>query len=189
MVIVMAGTRGIGAGLILNGEIYHGTAGGAGEIGHVPVAENEVICVCGRQGCLEALASGWALIRRAQETGAAHPESTLISASANGITFDDLVLAVESGDPLADALTREAGHYLGLAVSTLISTLNPGCVVIGGSVAQLGEPLFDSLRCTVQRQTLGLLVDEAEIVPASLGEDVNLLGAVAQVLRNELGVV
>jgi glucokinase-like ROK family protein len=183
MVIVMVGTRGIGAGLILNGEIYHGTGGGAGEIGHMPVADNEVACLCGRKGCLEALASGWALVRRAQEAGVGHPEST------NGITFDDVRRSVELGAPVADALAREAGHYLGLAVATLISTLNPRCVVIGGSVSQLGEPLFDSLRCTVQRQTLGLLVDEAEIRPASLGEDVNLLGAVAQVLKNELGVV
>jgi glucokinase-like ROK family protein len=189
MVIVMAGTRGIGAGVIINGEIYHGTTGGAGEIGHMPIADHGVPCVCGRQGCLEAVASGWALIRRAQEAAVLYPNSTLSTLAPDTFTFENVRQAVEAGDPVAVALAREAGRYLGLAVATLISTVNPQRVVVGGSVSELGEPFFDSLRCTVAEHTLSLLADQTEILPASLGTDVNALGAVAQVLMGELGLV
>jgi N-acetylglucosamine repressor len=189
MVIVMAGTRGIGAGLILNGEIYHGVGGGAGEIGHAPVADNGVPCMCGRQGCLEAVASGWALVRRARELAGAHPGSVLSTTAPRDLTFEDLQQAVKHGNSAAVKLAEEAGRYLGLAVATLISTLNPQRVVIGGSMSDLGRPFFDSLQCTVRAQTLTLLIEETEIFPASLGADVNILGAVAQVLKSELGVV
>jgi glucokinase-like ROK family protein len=187
MVIVMAGTRGIGAGLILNGEIYHGMTGAAGEIGHMPVANNDVLCACGRRGCLEAVATGWALLRRARELGAAFPDS--VFAAAGELSLEDVRRAVESGDPAALALAHEAGRSLGFAVSILISTMNPQRVVIGGSVAELGAPFFESLRCTVQEHTLDLLTEDTEILPASLGTEINNLGAVAQVLQGELGVV
>jgi glucokinase-like ROK family protein len=189
LVIVMVGSRGVGAGLIVNGEIYHGSIGGAGEIGHSPVAGNSVACMCGRRGCLEAVSSGWALIGRASRAGLDYPGSHTRLGSPNGFTIDDLSAAVAVGEPAAEALAREAGHYLGLAVATLISTLNPQRVIIGGSVAALGKPLFDSLQCTVSEHTLGLLAEATEIFPASLGNDAYTLGAVAQVLGNELGVV
>jgi N-acetylglucosamine repressor len=187
MVIVMAGSRGIGAGLILNGEIYHGITGAAGEIGHMPVANNDVPCACGRKGCLEAVATGWALLRRARELGFEFPNS--IFAATDDLTPDDVRCAVESGDPAGLALACEAGRFLGFAVSILISTVNPQRVVIGGSVAELGTPFFDSLRQTVREHTLDLLTEDTEILPASLGVEVNNLGAVAQVLQGELGVV
>ena len=186
--VVMVGT-GIGAGFILNGEIYRGVGGGAGEVGHMPVTDSGVTCVCGRQGCLEAVASAWALVRRAQEAAAAHPASMLNALASDGMTVEVVRQAVEAGDPTAVALAQKVGHYLGLAVAALISTLNPQRVVIGGRVSELGEPLFDGLRCAVHEQTLPILADETEILPASLGRDVNILGAVAQVLRGELGVV
>jgi glucokinase len=189
MAIVMASTRGIGAGLILNGEIHHGVGGGAGEIGHAPVVDNGVPCVCGRRGCLEAVASGWALTRRAQEAAAEHPDSALNALAPGALTIEDVQQAVAAGDPAAVALAQEAGRFLGLAVSTLISTVNPQRVVVGGSVSELGAPFFESLRCTVAEHTLSLLSDETEILSASLGTDVNMLGAVAQVLMSELGVV
>jgi glucokinase-like ROK family protein len=189
MVIVMVGTAGIGAGIVVDGEIYHGAGGGAGEIGHMPVANSDVPCVCGRRGCLEAVSSGWALIRRAREEAAAHPESALNALASDGITFEDVQQAVEAGDPTAVALTQEVGHYLGLMVAILVSTVNPQRVVIGGSLSELGEPLFDSLQRTVSEHTLSILAQETEILPASLGTDVNILGAVAQVLKGELGVL
>lgn len=188
MVVVMVGT-GIGAGFILNGEIYHGAGAGAGEIGHMPVADSDVRCVCGRQGCLEAVASGWALVRRAQEAAAANPDSMLNALAADGMTIEAVCQAVEAGDPTAIALAREVGRYLGLGIAILISTLNPQRVVVGGSVSELGTPLFDSLRCTVGEHTLAILAEESEILPASLGKDADILGAVAQVLKGELGVV
>jgi len=189
MVIIMVGVSGIGAGIVIDGEIYHGAGGGAGEIGHMPVADNDVPCVCGRRGCLEAVASGWALVRRAQEAAAAHPESALNTLTSNDITFEDVQGAVQAGDSTAVALAQEAGHYLGLMVSILVSTVNPQRVIVGGSVSELGGPLFDSLRRTVSKHTLPILAEETEILPASLDTDVNVLGAVAQVLKGELGVL
>jgi glucokinase-like ROK family protein len=189
MVIVMVGTVGTGAGIVLNGEILHGVSGAAGEIGHMPVADSDVPCVCGRRGCLEAAASGWALVRRAREAAAAHPESALNALGSDGVTFEGVRRAVEAGDPTAVALAQEVGHYLGLVVAILASTVNPRRVVIGGSLSELGDPLFESLRCTFSEHALAILAQETEILPASLGSDVNTLGAVAQVLKGELGVV
>jgi len=140
-------------------------------------------------GCLEAVTSGGALVRRVQEVAAAHPESTLGHLASNGLTIDDVRRAVEAGDALATEVACEAGRYLGLAVVILISTVNPQRVVVGGSVSELGAPFFDSLRCTVAEHALPLLVNETEILPGSLGTDVNILGAVAQVLQGELGLV
>ncbi len=188
MVVIMVGVSGIGAGIVIDGEIYHGAGGGAGEIGHMPVADNDVPCVCGRRGCLEAVASGWALVRRAQEAAAAHPESALSALASNGLTFEDVQQAVQSGDPTTVALAQEAGYYLGLVVSVIVSTVNPQRVIVGGSVSELGEPLLDSLRRTVNKHTLPILTEETEILPASLDSDVSVLGAVAQVLKGELGV-
>jgi len=189
MVIVMVGTAGIGAGIVVNGEIYHGAGGGAGEIGHMPVADSDVSCVCGRRGCLEAVASGWALVRQAREAAAAHPDSALNALAPDDITLEDVRQAVEAGDPTAVALAQKVGHYLGLAVAIIASTVNPQRVVIGGSVSELGDALFDSLRRTVGEHTLTILAQEIEILPASLGTDVNILGAAAQVLKGELGVI
>ena len=189
MVIVMVGTAGIGAGIVVNGEIYHGAGGGAGEIGHMPVADSDVPCVCGHRGCLEAVSSGWALVRQAREAAAAHPDSALNALALDDITLEDVRQAVEAGDPTAVALAQEAGYYLGLVVAILASTMNPQRVVIGGSVSELGDPLFDSLRRTFGEHTLTILAQETEILPASLGTDVNILGAAAQVLKGELGVV
>jgi glucokinase len=189
VVVIMVGVSGIGAGIVIDGEIYHGAGGGAGEIGHMPVADNNMLCVCGRRGCLEAVASGWALVQRAREAAAAHPESALNTLASNGVSFEDLQQAVQAGDPTAVALVQEAGYYLGLMVSILVSTVNPQRVIVGGSVAELGEPLFDSLRRTVSKHALPILAEETEILPASLDTDVNVLGAVAQVLKGELGVL
>jgi glucokinase-like ROK family protein len=189
MVIVMVGTAGVGAGIVIDGEIYHGTGGGAGEIGHMPVADSAVPCVCGRRGCLEAVSSGRALVRRAREAAAAHPESALNALAPDDITFESVQQAVAAGDPTAVSLAQEVGHYLGLVVAILASTMNPQRIVIGGSVSELGEPLFDSLRRTVSEHMLTILAEETEILPASLDSDVNILGAVAQVLKGELGIV
>lgn len=188
MVIVMVGNKGIGAGLILNGEVYHGAGGGAGEIGHMPVNEGRAACRCGQKGCLEAVASGWSLARRAKEAAAENPASMLGVMASDGLTVEDVCRAVQAGDATAIALAQDAGRYMGLALATLISTVNPQRVVVGGSVPELGGPYFDSLRCTVGEHTLALLADETEILPASLGPDANILGAVAQVLKIELGV-
>ena len=105
------------------------------------------------------------------------------------LTIEAVCQAVKAGDPTAVALAREVGHYLGLAVAMLVSTLNPQRVIVGGGVSELGAPLFDSLRCTVGGHTLAILAEESEILPASLGKDADILGAVAQVLKGELGVV
>ena len=188
MIIVMIGA-GIGAGLIINGEIYHGAGGAAGEIGHIPVVENGVLCACGRRGCLETVASGRAMLARARELAAAHPESLLNTLSSNGLSGEMVARAVEAGDAVALSLVKEMGHYLGLAIAILVNVLNPQRVVIGGKMAGLGEPLLASIRQTVQERALHLLAMDVEIVPSSLGGDVSILGAVAQVLAQELGIV
>jgi len=189
MIIVMIGA-GIGAGVIINDEIYHGSDGAAGEIGHIPlVLEDGIPCACGRRGCLETVASERAMLARAQRLAAEHPDSLLNALSSPDVSGEMVVRAVEAGDATALALVQEIGNYLGLAVAILVNILNPQRVVIGGSLAGLGEPLLAAIRQTVQERALPLLSKDVEIVPSSLGSDVSILGAVAQVLTQELGIV
>jgi len=189
MIVIMVGT-GIGAGIIIDGKIYHGAAG-AGEIGHIPIVNEGELCACGRRGCLETLASGPAIARRAKAAAREHPESLLNSlvGSDHAINGEIVHRAAQANDPLAQALIKETGYYLGIAVAALVNTLSPKRIVIGGGVSELGQLLFDSIRCTVAQRALPLLAQATEIVPASLGPDVGLLGAAALVLAGELGVV
>jgi len=191
LVMIMVGT-GIGAGIVMNGKIWHGAGGlGAGEIGHTPISpDSQIRCSCGRYGCLEAMVSVPSLIRQAQIAAEKYPESSL----AREVRSDDLDIeavarAAAAGDGVAQALVARTGYYLGLAVSWLVSILNPGYIVLGGSILRLGESLLAEIRRTVQERTLPALAANTEIVPSSLGADVGIIGAAALVLSRELGVV
>ncbi|MFI4942509.1 MAG: ROK family protein [Burkholderiales bacterium] len=182
LVVVNVG-HGIGAGIILNGQLFHGDGGGAGEIGHVAVSsEAGLRCRCGNVGCLETLASTRALVERAraayQARGGAH------AARAETISFDSLVRDFEEADPLARQVVLEAGRFMGLAVSSLVGTLNVHRVVIAGEMARFGRPLLDAIRETVAQTTLARLAGETRVEFEHLGHNEIILGASALILRD-----
>ncbi|HNU93536.1 MAG TPA: ROK family protein [Bacillota bacterium] len=173
-------STGIGSGLILGGKLYVGAAGAAGELGHVTMLADGPLCRCGNRGCLESLASGTAIARRAREI-AVRPGGEGITKAAHGdidaIDASLVASAAASGDAAAAAIMRAAFEYLGIAVANVVNLLNLDMVVIGGGVARVGDMLFDTVRRLVGLRAFACLARGVAIVPASLGADVGALGA------------
>lgn len=168
--------RGIGAGLVLDGQLFSGDGDGAGEIGHIVVEPDGAECTCGRFGCLETVASEPAIVRAARAAG------------LEVETLPGLAAAVEAGDEAALAITRAAGRALGAAISNLIGILDVREIVVHGSVTALGEPWLAAIRDEATRRSLGPLARETRIVDGGIGEDLTLLGACALLLTRELGL-
>jgi predicted NBD/HSP70 family sugar kinase len=181
--------RGIGAGIVLGGELYQGDAFGAGEIGHVRLVDDGEPCRCGRNGCLETVASSRAVLGRAARLAAERPDSPLHRAAAGrSLSLEDLVTALERGDSIARAVVAEAGRALGRGVVAVVSVLNVRRIVLLGALAILGEPWLEACRAEVARSALGPLVAETEIVLGRSSSDVVVLGSSALVLSREVGL-
>lgn len=175
VVYVYLGSAGIGCGLILDGRLYRGDVGSAGEIGHVMVEEDGPPCRCGSRGCLEAVAGTPAVLRRAQALGL--PAATL----------DELLALARGGNAKAIALLDATGEYIGIAVANILNMINPGCVVIGGGLAAAGDMLLGALRSTLRRRGLAIAADHVAIILGTLGADVVAIGAVSLVVHHALG--
>lgn len=186
LVVVKVG-RGIGAGLIINGQLYYGDGFGAGEIGHVQAVEDGELCRCGNRGCLETVASSRAMIRQAQ---ASFDRSMLreMVAHPSDVTTSRLIEAYEAGDPVTQAVVRQAGEYLATAVSHLVGVLNIERIVIAGSTARFGEGLVEPIREQLPSMTLPTLASQTDLHVSNLGTDVVILGAAALLLANEMGL-
>jgi N-acetylglucosamine repressor len=169
---IYLGSTGIGSGLLLDGRLYRGEIGSAGEIGHLVLDERGPACHCGSLGCLEAIAGMPALLERARQAG-------LRTGGAAG-----LIALAQQGNGRAAAIVREAGEHLGVAVASLVNMVNPGCVVIGGELASAGNLLLDPLRATLRRRSLAIAADHVVLQPGRLGADVVALGAVALVIQH-----
>ena len=173
-------STGIGGGIIIDNKIYEGASGGAGEIGHMSIDINGPKCNCGNTGCLEMLASGTALakeaIRRIRE-GEKSILPEMVKGKIKNITGKEIGEAAEKGDKVAAASINAIAKYLGIGLVSLVDIFNPEMIVIGGSVAKLGERLLGPARQLVQERAFPLLVGAVKIVPAQLGDEVNLIGA------------
>lgn len=174
---------GIGSGYVINGEIYRGATGVAGEIGHLAIAPQGKQCVCGLRGCLVTVLGTQALIERCGELRTDHPDSLLPGRS---LTIADLEAAALAGDPLACRVANEAAEYLGIAVAGLLNLMNPALVIIGGDLAGLGELLLEPVRETVRRRTLVSLVAAADLRTSVLGPQSVAVGAATMVLKEAL---
>jgi glucokinase-like ROK family protein len=180
MAYIKLGT-GVGGGLILNGEIYRGHFGSAGEIGHITIDANGPYCRCGNRGCLESIASVPALVAQAQAALDAGQASSLAN---QPLSAPELVGAARAGDALACALLERAGAAIGVAVAGLVNMLNPPLVVISGGLAGAGDLLLGPLRATVRQRCLPMLAAGLTINSAQLGQEAVALGAVQLVLQH-----
>lgn len=181
MVYVTVST-GIGSGLVLNGRLYEGVSGSAGEVGHIILDPQGPLCACGNRGCLEAFASGTAIAREAaQALRAGRP--SLLREMAGGhpeaITAWEVGEAARRGDTLAREVIERAVAYLGLGLAALVNLLNPERIVLGGGVARMGDLLFEPLRRAMKEHAFELPASAVELVPWTLDEDVGVLGAIA----------
>ena len=162
---------GIGAGIVLDGRLFEGAGGTAGEIGHTSLHETGDICRCGSRGCLETHASGTAI-------------AGLLSRSlGETLTLDDVLERAVGGDPGCRRALADAGRHIGAAVADLCNLINPERIVVGGSMAVAGDVLLDPLREAVGLRAIPSAAEDVQIVPGELGERAELLGAVALVLH------
>lgn len=174
---------GIGAGLIINGAVYRGSNGIAGELAHTSVDHSGPKCGCGQLGCLVLLVGSEALIAnaraRAHRRAATEPRSRLVDAD---LTTDALVGAALAGDTVAVQTIAEAGERIGIGVANLINVVDPGLVVLGGELTRAGPILLDPIVETVRGRALSMSAARPEIVTTRLGDRDIALGAATQVI-------
>ena len=174
---------GIGAGLLLDGQIYRGVTGSAGEIGHLTIDENGPLCACGNHGCLEAIAGGTAIALQAQEAARKGQRTQLSSIKPiEAITARDVAAAARLGDLVAQQILTHAGTYVGIAIAGMVNIFNPGMVIIGGGVAQSGDILLEPIRLAVQRRSLPVATRAVRITTAMLGRRSSSMGAIIQAI-------
>jgi len=179
-------STGIGGGIVIDGKIYTGALGTAGEIGHMTIDSNGPLCSCGNRGCWETLASGTALARAARQKIAAGAKST-ISGLAGGdmkkVTAEVIHQAAKEGDSLARRLVAQTGYYIGVGLANLINIFNPELIVIGGGLSNIGdallEPAFREAELRAFKEPYGAL----RFAPAELGRNSGVLGAAAFALE------
>lgn len=176
---------GIGLGIIIDGKIYQGASGFAGEFSHSPIFESkEVSCSCGKKGCLESVASGTAIVRMAKEAVALDQDSILsrIARANDGEIEPYLVVdAALAGDQRAITILSEAGLNLGRGISILIQLLNPELIIIGGSVAEAKHYLVTPIQQALNIYSMAKARENTELTLYKLGKEVGLLGGVAVV--------
>lgn len=171
---VYAGS-GIGSGIVIDGQIFHGQRGFSGEIGHCPVADDGPLCGCGRRGCLETVASTMALVKAAN-AAIANKEPTILGKGGSDIDMTTIASAAMKGDAVAKRILDRASEHLGRGLSYLLNILNPEMIVLGGPIVQAGESLLREVRASVARHAL--LPHGVAIVPSALGDRAELAGAV-----------
>lgn len=175
MLMVTLGT-GVGGGIIIDGKLYTGCNGIAGELGHIVIRQNGEPCNCGRKGCLEAYASAAAFVKFAERALADGRESVL-SRDAGHLNAKMICDAVDAGDALACELFADYCENLSSGLATFINIFQPETIVLGGGLAGYGEKLLEPLRRLTFPQTFRSDARNTEIVCASLGNDAGLIGA------------
>jgi len=174
---------GIGAGLILNKQIYGGTTGAAGEIGHLTIEENGPLCDCGNHGCLEAFAGGHAIAKQGQLLANSGKRTLLSNLPPEKITAHQVAEAARRGDIHAQQILRRAGTFIGIAIAGLINLFNPSIVIIGGGVAQVGDTLTIPIREAVREHAMRASEQSVRITTGMLGRRSLLIGATIQAIN------
>jgi len=178
---------GVGIGIICNGKLYYGKSGYSGEFGHSPVFDNEIICHCGKKGCLETEISGIALERKFKEALVNGSISNLSGKKAiEDITIDDILKAItKNEDMLAIEILEGIGNDLGRYLSLLINVFNPEIVVLGGALAETDMYLRLPVRTAIHKYSLSLVSQDMELKMSTLGSKAGVTGA-CYILRDKL---
>lgn len=162
---------GTGGGIVIGGRLYRG-CGNAGEFGHQIIAPDGPPCLCGKHGCLESLASGTSIARRAKESG------------FQG-TAEQVAQAARKGDAIARRIMNETAEYLGLGVANVVNILNPRMVIMGGGVMKAADLLLEGIRNTVDERAMTQLANDVQIVLGVLGDQAGITGAVLLAMEAE----
>jgi glucokinase len=182
---VTAGT-GIGGGLILDGTLYRGATGGAGDIGHVVVDPDGPRCGCGDHGCVEVFSSGAGMVNRAREMLAGGEEAASSAMTVEELTPQTIFEAAGEGDAVAARVVEKAGRALGLALADYVNINNPEAIVIGGGVVRAGRAYTEPVERELRRRALPALGEIVKLVPPELGDDVGVTGAALLLAESEI---
>ncbi|WP_293954497.1 MULTISPECIES: ROK family protein [unclassified Sphingobacterium] len=183
--------NGIGLGILINGKIYYGKSGFSGEFGHIPIFDNDIICRCGKKGCLETEASGFALRNRviaALQNGA----TSILTKKFNDledIRLSDIIAAAKKDDNLAIELINELGEKLGRGLATLINIFNPEIIIVGGILAKSEEYLMLPLKNAVNKFSLSIVNKDTKLAYSNNGEKLAAFGACLLIRDRLLSII
>jgi glucokinase-like ROK family protein len=180
---------GIGLGIIVNGKLYKGRDGFAGEFGHLPMVENGILCKCGKQGCLETIASGTAIARMAKEGVKAGRSSflgELIDGELENIEIRKVVQAASMGDQYSVSILANVGHWLGKGFAYLIQIFNPDLIILGGRMSEANQFILPPIQQSIQIFCNPELSNEIEIKISELGSQAGIQGVAALLLERVL---
>ncbi len=186
-VLVMYLDWGIGLGMILDGKLYRGTSGLAGEFAHIPMVENGQLCRCGKLGCLETIASGITILEKAEEGVKEKKTSILLGNHSDDQKFLELknvILAALNGDQYAIKILDETGKYLGKGISILIQLLNPELIVVCGKLAESGELITTPIQQGINTHAMKQISEHTEIKISEFGNEISIFGGLAVVMEN-----
>lgn len=182
---------GVGGGVVIDGQLYHGSQNTAGELGHTIVDPNGRYCGCGNQGCLEAYAGAKNIVERTEEKIKTGRETILLGEVANlasdgtSLTPRQIAEAAQAGDQLAMEIFAETGRYIGIALTSIAHILNPQIAIIGGGIAEAGEKLlFEPIRAELAKRAMDIPA-QMKIVKAHLGNDAGIVGAAMLAFESE----
>jgi predicted NBD/HSP70 family sugar kinase len=161
---------GVGAGIMMSGQLFRGAGGTAGEIGHIALDPRGHVCRCGNRGCLETFVGASYLLDML-------PQNTDVARGPDPVRIPDMVAAALEGDPGSRRIIAEAGTALGQGTAIVANLFNPDRVVVGGELAQAGDLLLDPMRRSMELGSLSSALDRLELVPSALGRDASLYGA------------
>lgn len=182
IIFITLGT-GVGGGVVINGQILHGVAGSAGEIGHIPMAGNTLRCTCGNVGCLETVASATGIVNITKRESSSFSED----AKLNQLVKDEQLTAklifdlAKEGDPFAEKVVAIFSDYLGLACAQLANTLNPSFIIIGGGVSAAGHFLLERIKADFEKYAFPIVRQSTQLKLATLGNDAGVIGAASLV--------
>ena len=177
MICITVGT-GIGSGLIVNGKLVRGASNAAGELGHIKLQmEGGPLCGCGDQGCLEAFASGPAIVAMAEEYIKGGKSTKYRELAKNEITPYYVCEAAKQGDVVAKKIFEIIGTYIGTGLASVVNLLNPEKIVIGGGVADAGDFLFNPIKEALKKRTMPIQGAAVQVVHAELGNTAGVIGA------------
>jgi len=169
---------GIGMGIMVDSQLYYGKSGYSGEFGHIPIFDNEILCKCGKKGCLETEASGWALVNLFKErlNGGSSTVITNQKIDLQHITLGNIIDAAINDDVLAIELIAEVGEKLGRGIASLINIFNPELVILGGSMAQTGEYMRLPIISAINKYSLSLMNNDTQLKISELGNQAGIVG-------------
>ena len=181
-VLLTMGT-GVGSGIVMNGHVYRGHSGIAGEIGHTTIEPDGHPCECGGCGCLETIASAKGIVRIARELLASGGRGALAGKDPSRLTPEQVSEAAFSGDPLSLEVMERVGRALGIGIVNIINTLNPEIIILGGGVSAARELFTPAMNGEIRRRAFSEIGKRTPILPPLLGENSGILGAARLILE------